>query len=549
MLKSNNMNNQTNIGSANIISGVPERVGAPVDAFKEVGAVLTQRYWQNKQQMDGITVALKNAPIINKDLDTPELAKKSKYVDESFKRVIDSDNFHNATSTVMEVGKTLATDTFLKSLNSNVAKIQAWEKDFDERLKQPGNENLRIWKDHFRALTYKGYKGSVDENGNAVAINIQDPKTNMNLEDEMKRIEDLVTKIPAQITESFGNVTHISEDQINLIKDETTRNILRSMPTSETKTTREVRSKEKIREAVINYLATDADFNTKVSEIAFMTHFKNTGKTSADVESLKTILKANDTYALRVVASISPTFKDMEQAIINKYEDGMNSDNIAVRNKAIQAYNKEMKALQSNDAIIDEGIEMLDKKSQVDIDELYFGLAEGALKDEVVNSGAKFEINNTRLDKDRFNTDAFLNAYLKEKDEEDRYASVSDRASLNIPLENSILNPKSKIGAELIDVENAYNQMMKDISEGKPVNAKYKNDITTKYAHLQSIKESTSKNLYNSYLMLPDEDKKDVVGGFSSPSPLNSQLGIINNQLRIINTNKRGEYIEIYKIS
>ena len=46
------------------------------------------------------------------------------------------------------------------------------------------------------------------------------------------------------------------------------------MPTSETKTTREVRSKEKIREAVINYLATDADFNTKVSEIAFMTHFK-----------------------------------------------------------------------------------------------------------------------------------------------------------------------------------------------------------------------------------------------------------------------------------
>ena len=58
------MNNQTNIGSANIISGVPERVGAPVDAFKEVGAVLTQRYWQNKQQMDGITIALKNAPII-----------------------------------------------------------------------------------------------------------------------------------------------------------------------------------------------------------------------------------------------------------------------------------------------------------------------------------------------------------------------------------------------------------------------------------------------------------------------------------------------------
>ena len=118
---------------------------------------------------------------------------------------------------------------------------------------------------------------------------------------------------------------------------------------------------------------------------------------------------------MRVVASISPTFKDMEQAIINKYEDNMKSDNIAVRNKAIQAYNKEMKALQSNDAVIDEGIEMLDKKSQVDIDELYFGLAEGALKDEVVNSGAKFEINNTRLDKDRFNTDAFFKCLSKRK--------------------------------------------------------------------------------------------------------------------------------------
>ena len=62
---------------------------------------------------------------------------------------------------------------------------------------------LECGKIQFRALTYKGYKGSVDENGNAVSINVQDPKTNMNLEDEMKRIEDLVTKIPAQINRIF----------------------------------------------------------------------------------------------------------------------------------------------------------------------------------------------------------------------------------------------------------------------------------------------------------------------------------------------------------
>ena len=58
------MPTDNNIGSMNIITGVPQRVGAPVSDIVKVNQELTQRYWQNQQQNQQMTQALKNMPTL-----------------------------------------------------------------------------------------------------------------------------------------------------------------------------------------------------------------------------------------------------------------------------------------------------------------------------------------------------------------------------------------------------------------------------------------------------------------------------------------------------
>ena len=71
-------NEQQIAGSANMVSYIPDRVGLPLQTFKEVGAVLTQRYWQNKQAHDSITTSLKNMQVFDEETDKPILAEKVK---------------------------------------------------------------------------------------------------------------------------------------------------------------------------------------------------------------------------------------------------------------------------------------------------------------------------------------------------------------------------------------------------------------------------------------------------------------------------------------
>ena len=56
------MPENNNIGSMNIITGVPEIVGAPVSDIVKVNSDLTQRYWQNQQQNQQLNKAIKDMP-------------------------------------------------------------------------------------------------------------------------------------------------------------------------------------------------------------------------------------------------------------------------------------------------------------------------------------------------------------------------------------------------------------------------------------------------------------------------------------------------------
>ena len=73
---------ENNIGSMNILTGVPERVGAPVSDIVKINTQLTQQYWKNQEQNQKINSALKNMPTIADSVDKQHIADASSKVNE-----------------------------------------------------------------------------------------------------------------------------------------------------------------------------------------------------------------------------------------------------------------------------------------------------------------------------------------------------------------------------------------------------------------------------------------------------------------------------------
>ena len=511
------MANNMNMGSANIVTGIPERVGLPMEAIKEVGTILTQRYWQNKQVYSQINTALKNMPTIADEVDKPILTEKSKYIDDTFKRVIDTDNFHNATDVVMEVSQNLSTDEQLRALSSNAATFSQAREEYKVRMNEKGNEALRMYEDDYARLIKEQYikqGGSVDSNGKAQGIAIFSPKTNLNLDEETQRIEELVTKIPATIRDTFGNVEGISQQDLATIDDPEVRAILSRMPTSETKTTIKTRDIPTIREAVINYLSTDADFKTKIQEITFINHYKNKGRTEVLPEDLKEVINNIGTVPSDILIELSPLYNSELDKLKAKYASGMESKNIATRNKATSNFNKEFTALHHNEVIKEDAISQLNNAPTEDITELYFNTLQGGLADRVVSSGDKYAISEITRDKHRFNTDAFLSAFLRQKkDVGDTRIAMNDNMSLSLPIESLITTTGSEMNKEYTQVKITYDNMIASLKDPKTANkytSQQQADISAKWQHLKSVYDSTQKNIYLNYSNLEESDKKDI---------------------------------------
>lgn len=496
------MDNNQQIGNINIVSGVPERVGMPVQVFKEVGAVLTERYWQNKQMYDSITTSLKNMPTLDDKFDKELLSQKSKMVDEKFKEVIDTDNFHNATSTVMDVSKTLSTDEGIKALNYNVQQYNEQYKKMEEGFKD--NPMWRTHIDTFKAMTKSQYKGSVDENGKAVVARIFTPKTDMDISKERDDIAKAMKDLETIKTTSFGNTQYVDSQILESIDNPILRKAHAKL--SEDKITRETITVERLRKAAMDVLNSDNDYKLKQQEILQVEHFKNTGRLNVSKDDLSKVLdniaptQLNELY-LNLSPTYSKNFKDLQIAYT-----------LAVDNNDLKSANKigeQFKNLNSKkDLFIKEGKDIYTNSIKPEeIESIYYGLQSNNMTDSLLKTAERFKVD--KVDYDRHYTDTGLSTTLREIMNQQQESRVYGQAT-----ETNLLNNVEAIYDENSDLQRDLKlkeQALITIQNTKGADPLEIQKAQLAYDRANAQIKATSEALLNTFRSFSPDEKEKVI--------------------------------------
>ena len=400
-------NNQQIAGSANIISGVPERVGLPIEAFKEVGAVLTQRYWQNKQAHDSITTSLKNMQVFDEETDKPILAEKSKVVDESFKRIVETDNYHNATSTVMDVSKMLSTDEDIKNIQYNVSNYNETFKKMEEGFKD--NPRWREYIDVYKGMVKAKYKQDVAKTGKPTKATMFIPTTDMDTSKELEDISKAMKDLETIKTTSFGNEKYVDAETLNAIGNPILQKVHAKL--SEDKITRETITVERLRKAAMDLLEADPDYRRKQQEILQAEHFRNTGSLNVSKEHLNTLLdNVAPTQLNNLYLSLSPTYNKQQKDLQIAYTLAVDNNDL----KSAKEIENKFKVLNSNkDTFIKEGKNIYTNSLKPEVAEsIYYNLQAKAMTDDIIKTADRFKVD--KVDYDRHYIDTGLSATIRE---------------------------------------------------------------------------------------------------------------------------------------
>lgn len=438
------MNTQLSPGTANIVTGVPERVGAPIEAFKEVGAVLTQRYWQNKQAHDSITTSLKNMPTLVDSVDKPKLAAKSKYVDEEFKRIIDTDNFHNATATVMNVSKTLTTDEDIKGINAAVNEYSSKTKKLEEGFEK--NPMWRTYASSFKSRFLEQYEkqgGATDANGKPQPLSMALPTTDMDTSSEIKRVEEAARDMKAFVTTNFGNQTYVEPALLNEIEDPLIRQSLAKLSEDKVKVTD--LSVDRLRSAAMEVLEADPDFKIKKAEIIRAEHRLNTGSDVVKAEQVSQFLKSKGSAFEREMSIlVSPTFKKAVEDLQAKYLPIIQGTNSKEAYKANSEYNKKIADLKKNEDLYKEGQNaLLNTMKEPELRQFYFGLQDSDITKNIVQNVDRFRQHEVDLNRHYFDNKAIDLVLAKRKEEAEGRATTNNNESDISEINLDYLNPDS----------------------------------------------------------------------------------------------------------
>lgn len=476
----------------NIVTGVPDRVGAPVEAIKEVGNTLTQRYWAAKDNASKINTALNSMPVINKDLDDKILQKESVYIEDSFKSIKENDDWHNATGTVMDVANHVTNNSELKALQSNVAIIQNWEVEYDKRAeKEPA---LRLAKDFYKAKIMYGYSkqgGTVGKDGSIQGLQTFTPQSNLDIEDEKKRIEEIAGKMKAFVSTSFGGKTYVDRNDIELINDPVIKGVLAHSLESETKIETTSLSKARLEEMASNYLATDVDFNTKLRETAELSHYKNTGRFEVNSQDVSILARGiGSKFENELSATLSPTFQNTINELKHKYENNEISS---------AQFNKSYEKLLANQDIINEGRTQLFSQPTNVLENIYYNTTSKLQKDAIIKYADTFEERGTKQDKHYF--DNHILDLLKDQTKKIMANNVSsnDIGSNTIELANSLVNPNS-------DLSKQY-----DVLDNLNKSGKLSGGLLAQYKILSNAKDNAVSIAKNRWNNIDDNERKSIV--------------------------------------
>lgn len=509
------MPTDNNLGSMNIITGVPQRVGAPVSDIVKVNQELTQRYWQNQQHNQQMTQALKNMPTLVDEIDKPKLAELSNTVNTLFKKTVDSGNWEDATQTVMDASKIISNDEHLKSLQSNYALVAKQKADLEKRYeKEP---KLREYSNYFLGKTLQQYKesgGSIDKDGKAQQIQIFNPTTDMDLEPDIKRVNEAASKVKALISTQFGNRTYMDATTVMQVEDPTMRAILSRSMLNEDKVKTEYLTKDRLEQAAMEELQADPTFQTKLLEISQAKHWQNTGgRDIVNTQDVHDLLVSRGSDFERVTSvGLSDGYLAAVQRLNSKYE------HVSPNAANTKAYKKELDALQRNDYFIEEGRNKLLQLKSNQLSNMYYNIVTGDMTKQIIQTVDKYAYQHTDIDR-HYGSDSKLIDVLLAQDKAKKdmgTMGVVDVASGKLEVNPNIFNTNSKENQDFKLLESAYNSAKQHGTLDNKTELAYKNALQLRNYQLQL--------LLTNYDKLSASEKESIHNGATSIFDENSIL-------------------------
>ena len=403
-------------GTFTPITGLVEHSDRPLEVFQKTADVLQQRYWQAKQQYNVLDSTIKNMPMIDKSLDSNIINHANKLISDKINPIIENDDFHKAQGTVIDLTKTVLEDTGIKALSSNYAALQAAKVERDKRYeKEPSLRNGEKFADAMTMTNYRKQGGSVDKLGNSQAIPIFEFQTNMNIEDEAKRVEDLASKMKAWTRDSFGGTVSTMSEAVqrayaNKEIDQDTANALTNSYNE--KTTLSEVSANDVHAMAKNIIANSPMFKTKTLEIAQVNHFNNTGRLDINTDDVSKLYNGNSGIEKEYSLMLSPTYQLEKIKLQNSYTENINAG-MSIAN-ATKLYNANELKLKSNEAIYKEGQTILHGKINNSLENLYYNVQQSELEQSILHAGDAFIGKSVTHDRN-YLADNHLYDLLKEK--------------------------------------------------------------------------------------------------------------------------------------
>lgn len=508
-----------NMGSMNVITGVATRVAAPVQETIKLNTELSQKYWQNQQQNIELNKAVKNIQTLD-DIDKQHVENVSNYINDRFKQTVSTGNWENATSAVMDAANKVSTDEALKAVQANYAAYHKGVEDLEKRYeKEPA---LRKYSAYYKWASLQAYKqqGGAMKDGKSQSFTMQSPQTNMDITDDLKRIDDAVSKVHAITSSQFANQKYIDKSMLSQVTDETSRAILAQTLLQEDKISVESLTKDRLEDAAKKQLAADPMFTTKLHEIARAEHWQSTGGTRDNVTSQDLInhlknLGGGQEKALAL--NLSDSFKAAVKKLNSKY--GV-TDADHLSQAQYKSYKKEYSAIGNDQRFIDEGLNKLTQIASDKIEAMYYSSAVGIKYADIIKTADKYAYSKTDMTRHYGSADKLLDVLAKQKaDSGTGLFGSQDVASGTLELDPEMFNPKSDVNRDFAKAEAAYNAAKATGKISPTVELAYKNALNirnaqlemalTNYDHLDKDEQSKVRFAASSIF---DNDSREMFG-------------------------------------
>lgn len=490
-------NNQQIAGSANIISGVPERVGMPVEAFKEVGAILTQRYYQNKQAHDSITTSLKNMKVYDEETDKATLAKKSEVIDKEFGEIIRTDNYHNATDSVMKAAKFVSTDEDIKTIQYNVAAHDETFKKMEEGAKT--NKQWANYIDDYKALNKARYKANLTKTGNKpFKMNFKTPGTDLDTNTEVEKINEAMAALKPRVYTKNGGTEYVDKATLESLDNK----YIARFASKLSETTYDVKELtiNEIRDAAMKELHADSDYIMKTQELAEIEHFKNSGgKLQVDADYISKKLLANSPKELDdIYINLSPLYKDGLDKLRVAYTEAIdNGDKVLA-----QQLNTKYKEYEKNkDKFLENGKEAFTALNSNQLQSVYENIYRAQTTEKILSTTEKHKVDESKMNKHYFSTDALISALTK-KEEESKNATYTQAIETgNLETLISAYNDNSQLQSDLRKSEAAL-MAARESKDPKKIQSAEAN-----YNYLNGQLKAVNNALLETWNNLPEKER------------------------------------------